>query len=62
MVQKRMDNFMGKKQAVQIKDCEIKQSRRGDRMEILFKADTCINETVKKLKCLMSNFSWTLQY
>ena len=49
-LQKRMDDLMAKKKAIAKKICEIKQSRRGDKMEILLKADTSIGETAKKIE------------
>ena len=48
--QKRMDEFKVKKQPLEIRNCEIKQSRRGERMEILFKADT--SKKLRQLKSL----------
>ena len=48
--QKRMDELMAKKKAIAKKNCEIKQSRRGDKMEILLKTDTSVGETAKKIE------------
>lgn len=48
--QKVMCDLLPKKQAININNCEIKPSRRGDQMEILLKGDTKICESPKKIK------------
>ena len=47
--QKKMSDMLTKKRAIEIKNCEIKPSRRGDKMEILLKFDSKINESEKKI-------------
>jgi len=54
--QKRMEDFMSKRQPVQLTDCEIKQARRGNKMEILLKANTTIGESPKKIEVLSVEF------
>ena len=48
--QKKMLEMMPKKQAIEIENCEIKPSRRGEKMEILLKSDSRINEIKKKIE------------
>ena len=44
-----MSDMMSKKKPIEMKNCEIKPSRRGPKMEILLKSDSSINETTKKI-------------
>jgi len=53
--QKLMEDFMSKRQPIQLSDCKIKQARRGDKMEILLKANTSIGDSPKKSKCRVLN-------
>ena len=48
--QKTMSDMLTKKRAIEIKNCEMKPSRRGDKMEILLKSDSKINasDTLQK--------------
>ena len=41
---------MSKKKAIEIKNCEVKPSRRGEKMEILLKSDSSINESTKNIE------------
>ena len=48
--QKLMSVMLPKKRTIEIRNCEIKPSRRGDQMEIIFlKGDSMINESTKKI-------------
>jgi hypothetical protein len=47
--QKKMSDMLSKKKAIEIKHCEIKPSRRGEKMEILLKSSSKINESEKKI-------------
>ena len=46
-LQKQMSDMMSKKKAIEIKNCEITPSRRGEKMEILLKSDSSINESTR---------------
>lgn len=41
---------MSKRQPVKPSDCEIKQARQGDQMEVLLKGNTSIGESPKKIE------------
>ena len=45
-----MAEMLPKKQAIEIENCEIKPSRRGEKLEILLKADSRISESPKKIE------------
>ena len=45
-----MAEILPKKQAIEIENCEIKPSRRGEKLEILLKADSRISESPKKVE------------
>ena len=55
--QKQMEDFMSKRQPVQLTNFEIKQARRGNKMEILLKANTSIGESPKKIEVLSVEFN-----
>ena len=46
--QKTMKQLMENKEAVQLQDCEIKQARRGDKMEVMLKGSTQVLKSPKK--------------
>lgn len=48
--QKTIKQFMDTKETLQLTDCEVKQARRGNSMEILLKGNTEIKESPKKFK------------
>lgn len=48
--QKTMSDMLTRKRAIEINNCEIKPSRRGDKMEILLKSASQINESEKKIE------------
>ncbi len=47
---KMMGDFRSKKQAIQLSDCEIKRSWRGEKMELLLKASMIISESPRKIE------------
>ncbi len=47
---KVMEDFMSKRQPVKLSDCEIKQARRGDQMEVLLKGNTSIDKSPKTIE------------
>ena len=48
--------MLSKKQAIEIENCEIKPSRRGEKMEILLKVDSCVSESQKKIEVVDIDF------
>ena len=54
--QKLMEDFMVKKQPIQLTDCEVKRARRGDQMELLLKTTTAIHGSPKKIEVLSAYF------
>ncbi len=54
--QRQMKDFMSKKKPVQLEDCEIKQARRGQKMEIMLKGQTTISESQKKFDVASIDF------
>ena len=48
--QKKMSEMLPKKQAIEIENCEIKPSQRGEKMEILLKSDSWISESKRKIE------------
>ena len=50
-----------KKTAIEIANCEIKSSRRGDQMEILLKSDSRIGESTKEIKVADIDFEGDTQ-
>ena len=46
-----MGDYMDKKEAIQLSDCEIKKARRGEKMEVVLKGSTTISGSPKKSKC-----------
>ena len=45
--QSKMKELMEKKQSIRLDDCEVKQARRGNKMEIMLKGTTTINVSPK---------------
>ena len=54
--QKLMEDFMAKKQPIELTDCEVKRARRGDQMELLLKTTTAIHGSPKKIEVLSADF------
>ena len=48
-LQKQMSDMMVKKRPVEIQNCEIKPSLRGDKMEILLKSNSAVEESTRSI-------------
>lgn len=55
--QKSLDGFLGKRETIQLTDCEIKKARRGDEMEVLLKSTTKITKSSKEFVIPEAEFS-----
>ena len=56
-LQKQMSDMMSKKKAIKINNCEITPSRRGEKIEILLKSDSSINESTKNIEVSEAEFN-----